>query len=194
MSAIEPRRRSWAGPIVGVAGVLLLAFIVFTLIAPVVMRPRFHPRAKQSEAKVNLKAIAAASRAFSADDGGCSARIAQIGFAPERGNRYLYALSTDGPLELPGRRVADAVGVLADTAKHPQLDNEALERGVPEALWDTIGLSTDGGTCEVTAIAVSNLDDDDDLDVWTISTGDRTIDGGTVDAFVPHQHLDDLAR
>jgi hypothetical protein len=173
-------------------GVLLLAFIVFTLIAPVVMRPRFSPRTKQREAMTNLKAISVAVRSYAADDGGCSARIAEIGFAPERANRYLYALSTDGPLELPGRRVADAVGVLADTAKHPELDNEALERGVPEALWDTIGLSTDGGTCEVTAIAVSNLDDDADLDVWTISTADRTIDGGVVGAFWPYQHLDDL--
>src|SRR5215470_14129215 len=56
---------------------------------------RFQARSKQSEAKSNLKAIFTGQRSFFGERDTYSAVAANIGFAPERGNRYDYVL-TDG--------------------------------------------------------------------------------------------------
>jgi hypothetical protein len=191
-----PRGRPWAAIVVTIAALVLVCggLSVFATMWFNSFRT-FGARSKAAEAKANLKAISVATRVYSDDhDGGCSDQIAAIGFVPESGNRYLYALSTDGPLEPRGTVVPDAVGVLADTRRHPKLDNGALESGVPPELWDMVGIRVESGACSVTALAVSNLDDDPALDVWTISTVDRTLDGGlVVPAFAPFHHLDDLA-
>jgi hypothetical protein len=192
-----PRGRPWAAIVVTIAALVLVCGVLSVLAMTWFNSYRtFGARSKASEARSNLKAIAIASRVYSDDhDGGCSDRIAAIGFSPESGNRYLYALSTDGPLEPRGTTLPDAVGVLADTRRHPTLDNAALESGVAPEVWDTVGIRFESGACAVTALAVSNLDDDPDLDVWTISTVERRLDGGVVaPAFSPFHYLDDLDR
>src|SRR3954464_12134766 len=47
-------------------------------------------RSKQSEASTNLKAMFAAEKAFSAEKGRFSSFVHEIGFSPERNNRYAY--------------------------------------------------------------------------------------------------------
>jgi len=49
-------------------------------------------------------------------------------------------------------------------------------------------------TCSLTAIAPANLDDDDTIDVWSISTKDRVIDGVAVPAGSPFNHVDDVKQ
>src|SRR3954471_20064813 len=56
---------------------------------------KFQARSKQSEAKANLKAMFTAQKAFSAEKDKFSALIGEIGFSPERNNRYTY-FSGDG--------------------------------------------------------------------------------------------------
>src|SRR5262249_39710747 len=53
---------------------------------------RFQARSKQSEAKTNLKAIFTGQRSFFGERDAYSPFAANIGFAPERGNRYDYIL------------------------------------------------------------------------------------------------------
>lgn len=53
---------------------------------------RFQARSKQSEAKTNLKAVFTGQKSRFGERDRYSSLIAEIGFAPERGNRYLYDL------------------------------------------------------------------------------------------------------
>ena len=53
---------------------------------------RFQARSKQSEAKTNLKAIFSGQKARYGERDSYSAQLGDIGFAPERGNRYSYDL------------------------------------------------------------------------------------------------------
>ncbi|MFT3712920.1 MAG: prepilin-type N-terminal cleavage/methylation domain-containing protein [Archangium sp.] len=56
---------------------------------------RFQAKSKQAEARTNMKAVFTGERSRFGEKDRYSAAIAEIGFAPERGNRYLYDL---GPL------------------------------------------------------------------------------------------------
>lgn len=177
-----------------VVGVLGLCCVIGTVAAIAIPNfVKFNSRAKQSEAKVNLKSIFVAEKAFFADQDRYSESIAEIGWSPERGNRYLYALSADGDLLTPGGTATkDTTGVLADSAKHVELNNDDLEKGVPPELWKEVGLSgTCPDDCGITAVAASNIDHDSVIDVWSVSTKDRQIDGVPVPAGQPHHHIDD---
>jgi type IV pilus assembly protein PilA len=51
---------------------------------------RFRARARQSEARLNLKAMFTAQKAFLAERDRFSTLVSEIGFSPERNNRYAY--------------------------------------------------------------------------------------------------------
>ena len=51
---------------------------------------KFQARSKQGEAKANLKALFTAQRAYFQEKDRYSPYINEIGFTPERGNRYQY--------------------------------------------------------------------------------------------------------
>lgn len=53
---------------------------------------RFQAKSKQAEAKTNLKALFVGQRTRYADADAYSPLIGEVGFAPERGNRYAYDL------------------------------------------------------------------------------------------------------
>jgi type II secretory pathway pseudopilin PulG len=53
---------------------------------------KFQCRARQTEARVNLKALYTAQRAYQAENGKLGESFEKIGFAPERGNRYAYCI------------------------------------------------------------------------------------------------------
>lgn len=153
---------------------------------------RFESRSKQVEAKANLKAAYTAERAYFAEKDTYSDRIAEVGFLPERGNRYLYAFSPDGDLLTPGSAAGDHTGVLVDTTKHPGASPDALEEAVPKALWDEVGVhGTCPADCFITIVAAGDIDSDSTVDVWSVSTKERIIDGVTVPAGMPHNHVDD---
>lgn len=144
-----------------------------------------------SEAATNLKAAFVAEKVFFAEHDRYSPFIEEVGFVPAAGNRYLYALAAEGDLSAPGPRGSSErhTGVHSDPSH--RLSDATLEAKVPDALWDEVGLQGECPSCDLTIIAVSNLDDDDDIDLWSLSTRDRVIDGVTVSAGTPHHHLDD---
>src|SRR3954470_13973681 len=51
---------------------------------------KFQARSKQSEAKANLKAMFTAQKAYAAEKDKFSTLVGEIGFSPERNNRYAY--------------------------------------------------------------------------------------------------------
>jgi type IV pilus assembly protein PilA len=59
---------------------------------------KFQARSKQSEAKSNLKSIFTAEKSYYAEHDTYTPYVADMGFAPERGNRYQYDVGTAGKL------------------------------------------------------------------------------------------------
>src|SRR6184192_3295204 len=74
---------------------------------------KFQARSKQSEAKANLKAMFTAQKAFSAKKDKFSALVGEIGFSPERNNRYAYMSGAGGTLE--NRQAAVGTSAATDT-------------------------------------------------------------------------------
>jgi type IV pilus assembly protein PilA len=60
---------------------------------------RFQARSKQGEAKSNLKSMFTAERSFYQEKDRYSGQVDEIGFSPERGNRYGYRLGDCGKTE-----------------------------------------------------------------------------------------------
>src|SRR5256884_8235914 len=60
---------------------------------------KFQARSKQSEAKANLKAIFTAQKAFFQEKDRFSSLTGEVGFEPERNNRYAYFLAASGQLD-----------------------------------------------------------------------------------------------
>jgi prepilin-type N-terminal cleavage/methylation domain-containing protein len=90
---------------------------------------KFQARSKQTEARVNLKAMFTAQRAFTAEKDRFSAFVSEIGFAPERNNRYAYFAGQGGTQE-------DRSGATPDSAP----DNTSVQfysfRYADRALFD----------------------------------------------------------
>ncbi len=136
---------------------------------------RYQARAKQGECRANLRAIWTAERSFQVEKDHWSGSFEEIGFRPEGGNRYSYFLS---PNEV----------VLADTTRFPDLRPQEhaaalARRGI------VTGVSEDG----FTAACVGNVDNDEVLDVWTLSSRDRTDENGApIPAGTPFNDVNDL--
>ena len=59
---------------------------------------KFQARSKQSEAKANLKASFTAMKAYYQEKDKYSSIVTEIGFVPERNNRYAYFLNGAAPV------------------------------------------------------------------------------------------------
>ena len=132
---------------------------------------KFQARSKQSEVKANLKAIYTAQKAYLQEKDRYSGIISEIGFSPERGNRYAYyvggnsaceARSTATPTSTPGTDHC----VDVDTFKHSGADAK------PTA---TVTAAVNSTTQPFTFIASAsgNIDNDTGLDTWSISSESR---------------------
>jgi type IV pilus assembly protein PilA len=136
---------------------------------------KFQARSKQSEAKANMKAMFTAEKAFYQEKDRFSSYVGEVGFAPERNNRYNYALTTGSQWDNRSAAVATtattATGVQADVFKGYQADTSATSGGAP-------GGTATVATTAFTGTAVGNIDADTTLDGWSISTDSRTMTGG----------------
>lgn len=74
---------------------------------------RFQARSKQSEAKANLKSVFTAEKSYYAEHDTYSPYVADIGFGPERGNRYAYFIGATVKLE--DRTTSKIVSTTTDT-------------------------------------------------------------------------------
>jgi len=158
---------------------------------------RFQARSKQSEAKTNLKALFTGQRSRFGERDRYSSAIAEIGFAPERGNRYLYDLGditgVAGSCTATEDRSTAIVapgsycGVQGDRLRYGSLYTDALlNGGVTGAGTVSFIPSQGGGTalasnnvgyilslcpaCDFAARARGNIDNDSGSDEWYLSS------------------------
>ena len=142
---------------------------------------KFQARAKTSEAKTNLKAVYTAERAYFQEKDNYSAFVEQIGFTPERNNRYSYDLAAVATRKAraaadTGRETLDGTetGYTADQLKGYEVrDPDPAIAGV-----------TGGNTGYFTATAVGNIDNDSEIDQWSVSSENR-VAGATSAAGIP---------
>jgi type IV pilus assembly protein PilA len=144
---------------------------------------KFQARSKQSEAKANLKAAFTAEKAFYAEKDKYSTVVGDVGFVPERNNRYAYFMDATGTIS--DRTTANETGV--PTSSGIGVD---VFKGYAAAL-STYAVSPCAGTGilnagtftntavtpntqEWTGFAAGNIDGDTDIDRWSVSTLSRT--------------------
>lgn len=195
---IEPGQKSKisAGVVVAIiAGGLSILCCVGSLGAMAVPNfLKFNKRSMVSEVKVNLKSAWTGEKAFFGEKDAYSESIEQIGFAPERGNRYRYFLSPRGEMQLQGEAPDGGVhtNVAADLKKDVITGNASLQASVPSAVLGSAGTKGTCPDCNITIVAVGNIDSDPTVDVWSISTEERTIGTEKVPAGMPYCHVSDV--
>jgi type IV pilus assembly protein PilA len=145
----------------------------------------FQTRAKQPEAKANLKAAFVAERAYYEEKDAYSPNVSEVGFVPERGNRYAYLFDSKGHLSDRSGAVENAdpaaTGVDMDRFKWgalPPLSPDYLTRTY--AGGAKLGVTGSCPKCDIVMVAVGNIDNDPTLDVWSIATFERTGPKGEV--------------
>jgi len=164
---------------------------------------RFQARSKQGECKANLKALYAAQKALMQKSHGYADKLGPLDFSPERGNRYTYVIAPSGTLRVrdsdSGQTAAspDAVGVTVDTFKYVKA-RSFLWRDLPQTFAGGVHLGIAGTCpdhCSVTMACLGNIDNDPELDLWSISTEDRTApDGERIPAGVPYNEVNDVLK
>ncbi|MBX5484680.1 MAG: prepilin-type N-terminal cleavage/methylation domain-containing protein [Myxococcaceae bacterium] len=152
---------------------------------------KFQARSKQGEAKANLKSLFTAQKSFYQEKDRYSESIVEIGWAPERGNRYAYRNGTsDSWRDLSSQTVVktntdNAIGI--DKFKFPdvQTTNPAADK---LASLPVAGVTGDCPQCEFAGNAVGNIDNETtEFDQWWIGSTDQTASGacGNTDTAAP---------
>ncbi len=133
---------------------------------------RFQARAKQSECKSNLKAAFYAQKAYFADKDVWGATAKQIGFTVDGRNRYAYQIGPDS-----------VVPAMVSTTSEAE-----LEAGHPPGLLEQVGVQGDA----VLMTCAGNIDNDATIDVWSVSSAQRNVNGEVVPAGTPFNHVNDV--
>jgi len=144
---------------------------------------RFQSRSKQAEVKANLKAAFTAEKSYFAEHDTYSGRIHEIGFSPERSNRYTYDLLGGGMggvwQDRSGAIASNAVnesGIGPDTFRYGTSSGigsqqVAAANGTVAATWSLFNaIVVSGNAGSFTATAASNIDNDGTADQWSISS------------------------
>ena len=129
--------------VVAVAGVLAAVAIPAFV--------KYQQRARTSEASANLKQIALVQQMFRAQNGRFCTTVAECGFPDLSGTRYVYVVAP-GVAFGGERSVTDRATMLA------QGEHRLRAMGMEPKM------APDG----FLAAAIGNVDDDADLDIWTI--------------------------
>ncbi|MBS2024777.1 MAG: prepilin-type N-terminal cleavage/methylation domain-containing protein [Deltaproteobacteria bacterium] len=147
---------------------------------------KYQARAKQTEARSNLKAAFTSEKAFFAAKDRFSTQPYEIGFVPERNNRYAYFLAATIAQESRAGTAATggaaATSISVDTFKYGAgaAVSAPGTMGCGTVLTDVVANSTTW-----VGAAAGNIDTDTTLDGWTVSTDSRTLAGGPCDAIGP---------
>ena len=175
---------------------------------------KFQARSKQGESKTNLKSAYTAERAYYSEKDQYLEDFALIGFQPEDGNRYSYrsqAACGTGAWARPGTTIPTSYSCVDANTKFGTTANGAT---IPTGNWAavgapayqpaTAGVSPDVASCPqcgFSLVAVGNVDNDTNLDVWYIGTGGATVtaNGGIspetqMISGVPFNDVNDVAQ
>ena len=143
---------------------------------------KFQARSKQSEAKANLKAIFTAEKAFFQEKDRFSSLTGEVGFEPERNNRYAYFLTNSGSIEArTGSVITQATtytGIAVDTFKY----GSALNQAYADTACSQVAGTTGTPATIFVASALGNIDADTTVDQWSISSESRTLSGSSCTA------------
>lgn len=163
---------------------------------------KFQAKSKQSEAKGNLKGLATAQKAYFAEKNSYTASMKRVGFVPEGNNRYSYAITKTNPI-LPSEA--------GDSSKFTN-DVDSWNSSAPDfsgTIKDpvqTMGLTFEATGNAFAAFASGNIDSDDLLDEWVISSqnletnsscGSEEADNAATDKIpplTPTNSVDDVAN
>jgi type IV pilus assembly protein PilA len=143
---------------------------------------KFQARSKQSEAKANLKALFTAEKAFMQEKDRYSSLVGEMGFSPERNNRYAYYLAGSPTLDNRSGTTATtattANGISVDTFKY---SSAASNPGTGALACSETPIVNPPPTASFIGAAVGNIDADATLDQWSISDQSRTLSGCSAD-------------
>jgi type IV pilus assembly protein PilA len=149
---------------------------------------KFQARSKQSEAKANLKAIFTAQKAFFQEKDRFSTLTGEVGFEPERNNRYAYFLAPGTTIELRDTttivQATTYTGIAVDTFKY----TSALNQAYADTVCNSKAGLTGSPATRFDAVALGNVDADATVDQWSISSDSRIFTAGgtcTADANNP---------
>jgi type IV pilus assembly protein PilA len=153
---------------------------------------KFQARSKQSEPKANLKALFVAQKSYFAERDSFSDKVVDIGFVPERGNRYTIA---NGGATLSSRNAAEE----NVDSSHQGFQGDSFKGFASDSTRSTanaaaVAAVSAGGTCAVTtngcittlnngafaAIAASNVDNDTTIDTWMVSSMSVSVTASSV--------------
>jgi type IV pilus assembly protein PilA len=147
---------------------------------------KFQARSKQSEAKTNLKGLFQAMKSFYAERDGYGTNFQSVGFIPERGNRYAYAIGAaagtyqtrSGPAT---GTEAQPTGIQVDTYKYagatsaPTADSAGiaitLDGAATAANCPGVVTGSNGAFC---GMATGTVDNDIEMDQWAVG-GSETL-------------------
>jgi type IV pilus assembly protein PilA len=139
---------------------------------------RFQARSKQGEAKANLKAMFTAERSFFQEKDRYSPNQNEVGFSPERANRYAYRLengncasgseartaATTNPLQTDTCIQVDVLKYTAEVAMPTFIPATAQMPAANEGIYGTCP------ACNFWGSATGNVDNDPAYDSWFISS------------------------
>jgi type IV pilus assembly protein PilA len=141
-------------------------------------------RAKQAEAKTNLRALYNAEKAYFAENNSFTTLVRQVGFNIERSNRYQYNLAST---TITDDRSTTSV-IVTNTTNAISIDTFrgfSFGTGASAATLVTAGVcggniawglaNLASGEAVFTGGAQANIDSDATLDLWTISTASRAL-------------------
>jgi type IV pilus assembly protein PilA len=176
---------------------LITVFLASSVGSAAIAIPAFiktEARSKQSEAKTYLKDALIAEKSYFEEHDRFTSDVVALNFETYAGNRYLYLFAAEGPVREAGAAPAPGrVGVGPDTRRYPEADLKRYRAALPPDLAQSLGVRGTCPECAVTVVAIGNIDNDDTLDVWSISSEDRVAaDGTTVPAGVPMNHINDV--
>jgi type IV pilus assembly protein PilA len=138
---------------------------------------KFQARSKQSECKMMLKSVVQMQQAYFAEHQKWADTSEELAFRPDKKSRYSYWVGPDSVVP---------AGIGTTSAQE-------LAAAYPEGMGELIGAHGNcPDDCEVTMACAGNIDNDATIDVWSVSTKQRTVNGEVVPAGTPFNERDDL--
>ncbi len=144
---------------------------------------KYQARVKKAEAKQSLRGLYVAQRALFVEKDSYSSSLPEIGFTPERGNRFALMVGCgtfsvrNGASETVSAAecayTADIWKGFADVRTAPVTNITTTASGVGVGFCtpvDDIGCVVLGNNGAFLALAAGNIDNDSTIDTWAIST------------------------